>query len=465
MSLSTSIFIIVFIFVAGIFSFIAKKIYKHISVPKIKKINDLIEEKKYDIAIKKLKDLLNNLKDESYKSKVHELLGDCYYSIGDYSFAVVEYKKSISDGFEDNKRLLSLARSLFKIGRNEEALAQYMSILKRDLNNIDVYIEIGIIYYNNLQYEIADNYFDKAIGIDPRNIKALKYKGICAVNMGKYDEAIGNLTMAVRKDSKDSLVHYSLARAYKGRKDYQNALLQYKVASKDPVYAIKSLYESALCYIAIGDMGNAINDLESVAKIDNRDKELSLNILYTLGDCYEKTRNINKAIEVWEHIIIIDYNFRDVNDKLNEYKDSRYSDNIKNFFNSDKEELVNKSLKLVSAMTLTPYSLKVNDMGYIIIFAKDGLGVHAPTRIIYIRSSCTPVFNDELMKLFEYSKSVNILRSILVTCAMVSPDAIRYAAMYHIDIVGVKKLDELIQKSLMMSVPGGITRSEEILKW
>nr|WP_241210506.1 hypothetical protein [Brachyspira hampsonii] len=48
---------------------------------------------------------------------------------------------------------------------------------------------------------------------------------------------------------------------------------------------------------------------------------------------------------------------------------------------------------------------------------------------------------------------------------MVSPDAIRYAAMSRIDIVGIKRLESLLDKSNLTNLPVGVTRTEEKLNW
>ncbi len=69
------------------------------------------------------------------------------------------------------------------------------------------------------------------------------------------------------------------------------------------------------------------------------------------------------------------------------------------------------------------------------------------------------------MHLYEYSVNSNISNSILVTCAMVSPEAIRYAAMSRIDIVDIKRLENLVDKSSLSNLPVGVVRSEEKLDW
>mgnify|MGYP000319006637 FL=1 len=176
-------------------------------------------------------------------------------------------------------------------------------------------------------------------------------------------------------------------------------------------------------------------------------------------------KNVNKAIEVLENIIIIDSNYKDVGKKLIEYKESKYSESIKSFFKLKEEEFSSSALKIVSCMNLIPYSLKTTDKKYVIIFAKDGKSLHSTKKIIFFRKSYTPIFNEELIQLYDYSVSYNIVNSILVTCAMASPDAIRYATISRIDIVGIKRLEGLVEKANFTNLPVGVTRGEEKLDW
>ena len=54
-------------------------------------------------------------------------------------------------------------------------------------------------------------------------------------------------------------------------------------------------------------------------------------------------------------------------------------------------------------------------------------------KVIFFRKSYAPIFNEELIQLYDYAVSYNIVNSTLVTSAMASPDAIRYASISRIE--------------------------------
>lgn len=463
-----NIAIIVFVCVFITLLLIVKKFLFGKSLDKISdidKVNKLISEGKHDVALLKLKEILAKDKPGTKRAEIHAMIGDCYASLEEYSFAIVEYRHAIDDGYNNPETILALARALNKIDRKGEALAQYLTLFKIDDYKLVVALEIGIIYYENRQYETAIKYFDESLDVQPNNSEALKYKAYCFVNMGNFNDAISSMNNIYKKFPDDSLLNYNLGRAYRGREDYKTAIRYYANSYKDKEYSVKSLYEMGLCYIKLENIESAIKTLEKAISYDSYDKELNLAILYTLSECYDIVGNINKSMEILESIIVIDLNYKDANEKLNNYKDSRYSENIKKFFRLEGDTFIDMALKVVSSIGLIPYSSKITDKKYLIVFAKETNSPHSPKKIVYFRTSYSPIFNDELVHLYDYAVNANIANTMLITCAMVSPDAIRYAAMSRIDIVGIKRLENLLDKAQLTNLPVGVTRTEEKLNW
>ena len=431
----------------------------------IDKANKLISEGKNDAALLKLKDILAKDKPGTNRAEIHAMIGNCYANMDEYSFAIVEYRHAIDDGDNNPETILALARALNKIDRKEEALAQYLTLFKIDDYKLVVALEIGIIYYDNRQYETAIKYFDEALDVQPNNSEALKYKAFCFVNIGNFNDAISGMNNIYKKFPDDPLLNYNMGRAYRGREDYKTAIRYYSNSYKFKEYSVKSLYEMGLCYIKLENIESAIKTLEKAISYDSYDKELNLAILYTLSECYDIVGNINKSMEILESIIVMEPNYKDANEKFNAYKDSRYSENIKKFFRLEGDAFVDMALKVVASIGLIPYSSKITDKKYLIVFAKENNSAHSPKKIVYFRTSYSPIFNDELVNLYDYAVNANIANTMLITCAMVSPDAIRYAAMSRIDIVGIKRLENLLDKSNLTNLPVGVTRTEEKLDW
>ncbi|WP_039954746.1 tetratricopeptide repeat protein, partial [Brachyspira hampsonii] len=238
--------IIVFICVFVTLLLIVKKfLFKKPSdkISDIDKVNKFLSEGRSDIALLKLKEILAKDKPGTKRAEIHSMIGDCYANMEEYSFAIVEYRHAIDEGYKNPETILALSRALNKIGKKEEALAQYLTLFRIDDYKLVVALEIGVIYYDNRQYETAIKYFDEALDIQPNNSEALKYKAFCFVNIGNFNDAISGMNNIYKKFPDDPLLNYNLGRAYRGREDYKTAIRYYSNSYKDKEYAVKSLYE------------------------------------------------------------------------------------------------------------------------------------------------------------------------------------------------------------------------------
>ena len=460
------VFIVVFVVVFATLIFAYKKVSYLISNKKqfkSDKFADILENKNYDKALKYLKKMLNRTSNKIKLSEIHEEIGHLYFNTGSYANAIIEYRNSIKNDGETLERKLALAKSLYKIANKEAALTEYISLIKEYSNEKIIYFEIGIIYFENAQYNIAYDYFSKAENIDKKFIDNLKYKGVSASFIYKDDEAITILSN-VSKRNTDSLLEYGLARAYMNKKDYSTAIEHYKKALPNLLYKDSILYEMALCYISLEKYPNAIDSLEEALRLRPKGKDLLLTIKYLLAECYEKTKAVNKAIEILENILFLDENYKDVSEKLNKYQNVRYSDTILNFFKSGSDEFLETSISIVSNMLLYPYSYQYTKEDSIVIFSRENITPNSSIKMIYIRKSSKPIQIEEIVSIFEYNKKSNIVKSAIVTYAMASPEVIRHATISHIEIIGLKKIESLLQKKVSSSsIEFNIDQSNEEL--
>ena len=461
------VFIIVFIVVFAILIFAYKKI-SHLVFKKRQftsdKFEDILENKNYDKALSYLKKMLARTRNKSKLSEIHEEIGNLYFNKGSYANAIIEYRSSIKNGGETLERKLALAKSLYKIANKEDALTEYISLIKEYSNEKIIYFEIGIIYFENAQYSIAYDYFSKTENIDKTFMENLKYKGVSASFIYKDDEAISILSSISKTKYTDTLLKYGLARAYMNKKDYSTAIEYYKEALPNLLYKDSILYEMALCYTSLENYTNAIESLEKALRLRPKGKELLLTIKYVLAECYEKTKAINKAIELFENILFLDENYKDVSEKLNKYQNIRYSDTILNFFQSSTDEFLEKSINMVSNMLLYPYSYQYTKEDSIVIFSRENITPNSPTKMIYIRKSPKPIQIEEIVSIFEYNKKSNIMKSAIITYAMASPEVIRHATISHIEIIGLKKIESLLQNKVSSSsIEFNIDQSDEEL--
>ena len=123
-----------------------------------------------------------------------------------------------------------------------------------------VYIDRGIVAYDEKNYAEALKNFLEALRIDPESAEARYFVGIAYLALDKTDEAIAHLEKARRLDPKDLDIAFNLGVAYFTKGDYERAHAQLLfVQQREPkrenlgyylgfIYFDRKEYERALGY-------------------------------------------------------------------------------------------------------------------------------------------------------------------------------------------------------------------------
>jgi tetratricopeptide (TPR) repeat protein len=211
-----------------------------------------------------------------------------------------------------------------KYNEPEEALKEYLLLIKSQPENAEYHFLAGCIFSKRNRSDLANNYFNKAISLNPKEAKYYVELGIILYQEKKLKEAETTLDSALKLDSGNMKSLFYKGKVFKDGKDYAGALPFFEKASRDQEYKLRSLVESGSCYMSLKMIDRAIAELERAVKIIENDIETEgLYARYFLGMCYEKKQNYPKAVEQWEKIYSKKKNFRDVGEKLMGYQEYR----------------------------------------------------------------------------------------------------------------------------------------------
>jgi tetratricopeptide (TPR) repeat protein len=126
----------------------------------------------------------------------------------------------IKNDFQAN-RLMSIAYN--SLNDNENRLKYLLLAKDSDPDTALGWVELGFYYRNLKEYEKANEYFEKAIEIDPTNINALTLYAECFDFAGKKEEAIAAYKKAIEVNPEEKAIPFNLG------------LLLYKEANRDSV--------------------------------------------------------------------------------------------------------------------------------------------------------------------------------------------------------------------------------------
>jgi tetratricopeptide (TPR) repeat protein len=113
-----------------------------------------------------------------------------------------------------------------------EAIASYKKVLKLDPDYAPAHINLGTLYYNQSDYDLAEEHYRKAIQCDPRYALAYFDLGNVLDETQRLDEAIAAYTTALQLAPTYADAHYNLALAYQRSRRPRLALKHWRAYLK-----------------------------------------------------------------------------------------------------------------------------------------------------------------------------------------------------------------------------------------
>jgi len=264
--------------------------------------------------------------------------GSFYFSIGNYTSALVSYDKALEINEKYFEALGSKGATLSKLGRHKEALEYYgkaMAIYSNDItllsNVAHAYLDLNriqeaiewydraleidstkVILLNDKaaalcmldRNEEAIVLYDKAIAIDSKNFAPLDGRGWALINLGRNEEAIKWLDRALEINSKnvDVIRHKAFALNKLGRNEEAIKWLDraLEINSKD----IVPLTGRALILSDLGRKEEALIWFDKVLAIDRK----NIGALSGKGAALSDLGRKEEAIIWFDKVLAIDSN-------------------------------------------------------------------------------------------------------------------------------------------------------------
>jgi tetratricopeptide (TPR) repeat protein len=442
------IIIIVLAVGIGFFTFF---IIRAISVPKrVDQLAGFLKRGKTQVVIKAAKAILAK---EPKNADVRYFLGKAYLLEKKEDLAFTELKALSQSGAigsvtpeEDFRQ--EVAQLYIKNRQTEEALKEYILLIKKKPNKAEYYYWAGKLFVERGRADMAQNYLRKAVELSPRDAKIQFELGVMLYKSKNTVEAKDALERSLKYQADNAQAYFYLGKIQKDAKDYSGAVVTLEKAARDPAYRLRALLERGSCYMTLNAVDKAIPDLERAIKsISEEGAQESLYARYFLAMCYEKNRDMLKAVEQWEKILAYKSGFKDVEAKLNQYQDLREDDAIKDFLSVGNQEFMELGKKLISAaLGLTVKSAQAIPDGVELIATEDP-NARKPPRLVRIYRSPSMVEDNKVRSILDDAKRQNMGRAMLMTCTGFTRSALDYAESRPVELFGKEKLQGLLKKA------------------
>ena len=161
------------------------------------------------------------------------------------------------------------AMSLFKERKYKEAIDAFHSVLETEPDNADIYNNLGVAYSCLANFEQAENYYVKAIELDPElaqayiNLSDLYYKA------GDLASALGTLQRGSYELQDNLAIAHLLARVYIEDQRWDDAIDELERVLDGEPENYDAYYDLGHVYFELGDYESAIsNYLKAIAVND-----------------------------------------------------------------------------------------------------------------------------------------------------------------------------------------------------
>jgi tetratricopeptide (TPR) repeat protein len=123
-------------------------------------------------------------------------------------------------------------------GRPKQAIAQYKNAIDADGRMEEAYSNLGVLYCDLQEYDLAIEAFTQALSIKPGRTKTLNALASTLYTVGRVQEAKEAWGRTIGIDPKCASAIYNLGRAFENENDYPGALVAYsRVLRLDPELA------------------------------------------------------------------------------------------------------------------------------------------------------------------------------------------------------------------------------------
>lgn len=299
------------------------------------------EGKKYSEAERYYEKIvgLTDLTVESYviHMQTYQKLGEVYEYQEKYEDAIRCYryiaKKAIDDGitneqlkdiyctFLGNKRDIIVNDEL-DISRGEGYLIEQINGKKENIDDVELYLELGNQYSLKEDYENATRCYKKVLELEPNNLEGNENLGVISWNLEKYDDFERYYKKIIEIEPAYIDGYNELGNLYFESEEYEEALRYYKeVENMDPLYD-EVCKKIATIYKTLGDeekykeyiekdedIRGSLSEREIRKTLEKTNGELNDGVFYggVMAKLYLDSKNYYESLYYYKKNLELDY--------------------------------------------------------------------------------------------------------------------------------------------------------------
>ena len=243
----------------------------------------------HEPALRRMVDITSQADDSAAEAKARFALGELYLGQQEWGLARAEYMRALELDSSNDRARMRVARI--------DAMNGEVTGSPVDLDNLPHQKPAASVRVRDDQPAPTDSLVDLEEIID--EFKA----GVSSTISGEDHES-----------------HYDLGMAYMEMGLYDEAVSEFQIASKGSAIELKCLEMIALCYLEKNEPATAAKELKRALELPGHGPDETISIRYNLGMALERLGNLDKALQYFEEVYLLNVDFFKVATKVRELK-------------------------------------------------------------------------------------------------------------------------------------------------
>lgn len=188
--------------------------------------------------------------------------------------------------------IIYLQKRLFDYAQDEFGQA-----LKLAPDDFDVLFEYANYLHATTKFKEADEYYQKALAIDPHHTDALGFSALNKIHLNDLDKAYEQIEHALHHETNNDFMYFIAGKIKFLQKEYEDAKM-YFVKSYEIAKTHDCEHMLGLCYYELKNYEQANGIFQHMLK----ENPLNINLLLNSANCYEKLGKTDEALKVLDKI-------------------------------------------------------------------------------------------------------------------------------------------------------------------
>ena len=223
--------------------------------------------------------------------EINNLLGDAYQKLQRWHEAIECYERIYRLQPDLKSNIMDYSIVLQKVGYSERAQELLSEALSNDSTDTNLMRMLASLYYEELNFSRASQYYDKLLSIDPGNANDHMMAARCAIKLKQPDRATLHYSRAFASDSLSLKIIYEYGKHLQSNDRSAEALRLIEQSTPDVQRNQKFILLLANIQFSLKDYKKAASYLERAIEFQPDNIE----IIKKLGFCYYADKQFDKA--------------------------------------------------------------------------------------------------------------------------------------------------------------------------